>query len=515
MAFAAVVMISVAVQSNVQVYSVFFVVLALHAILRAGSGRIGWLILAGVWLGLAVGSKYAPLVFAGMLCAPYARARWGARAAPSGTEHVPSPGETLSSRVWAGGVGIVIVLAGAGLWIGMGEREWTFALLRDLYQLRPHENPFEHHLAWIDRLYRGGLAAMALAGAIAALALAVPWCRRVSAWPWARSFCARNRLWLVPCGALFLTIGVTIGLPAVANLGDFAAQIVGIAKMQSTGDNGMFPASRPAVSYIAGYLPENMGLALFFAGLVGLVYAVITRDAGAIVLIASVVPAYIALEMSRVKVNRYALELTPVWCVLAAVWLARLSTATRRVWRLAGTAAVVGVVAYSLVYTLGWAEFASPRGDVLKETARWVNTAIPPGASLGVKSTLLVNGSPELLPDAGSLARYRLVEYRDDPEYVLLPNGVYAIMTQYLDASRAGYVYTPSDWYPSAPSREDLAALARIVRGDGYVLAKEFRKRPVVLGRETRSDSLNGRTWYVEHNVGVGIRVYRRLKERG
>src|SRR4029453_14813117 len=108
-------------------------------------------------------------------------------------------------------------------------------------------------------------------------------------------------------------------------------------------------------------------------------------------------------------------------------------------------------------------------------------------------------GSPELLPGARWLEGYHLTDYRDDPEYVLLPNSAYAAMVQYLESFREGYVYRANDWFPSTPSEGDLKALSRIVRGDGYELIREFRKRPEIFGVEFASHSLGGRTWLVEH----------------
>lgn len=513
----AVAMIAVVVQGNVQVYSTFFLLLAFYHLLRGEpEAKTGYRVLAGVWLGLGVASKYVPLLFAGMLFAPYLLDRWTKEEVVAGQVVEGAAGESgkVGARVWTGGVSLVVAIAAAMVWTGTVERDWVYALLRRLYEQRPHENAFEYHLASINRLYRVGLAAVGIAGMVGALTLVVPWVRHISPWQWARLFYARNRLWVAPCAALILTIGVTLGVPAVLNLQDFARNFVFQARVGTAGDNGFFPANRPAVSYILGFIPESLGLALFIAGLIGLAYVAIRRDRRAIIVIASAIPAYVVLELSSIKVNRYALELMPLWCLLAAVWLGDLWGKSDRRWRLVGACAVLAVATYSLSYSLAWAEFSSPRGDVRKEAGRWLNTTIPSGSSLGARSGLMVSGAPELLPEAAFLTKYRLVDYADDPDYVLLPTSVYEVMRQYLEAVRDGYEYSADDWWPSAPSAKDLAVLSRIVREDGYVLMKEFRKRPTLLGLEVRSDSLRGRTWYVEHGA-VGIRIYRRPKEHG
>src|SRR5262249_39796716 len=227
-------------------------------------------------------------------------------------------------------------------------------------------------------------------------------------------------------------------------------------------------------------------------------------------LLAGALPAYAVLEWSRVKLGRYALDLVPLLSLVAALWLADLIGSSGRWWRRTGFAILAGILAYSSVYSLAWEEFFSPRASAQTRAGLWLDRTVPGGASLGVKSPLLVTGSPELLPDARFLANYRLVDYKDDPAYVLLPNSVHAIVQQYLDGVQQGYRYTAADWDVYRPSPEDLAVLARIVREEGYVLVADFRKRPEVLGFEVPSNSLTGRTWTIEHNVGSGLRVYRR-----
>jgi hypothetical protein len=514
MAFYAVTMTAVTVQGNVQVYSTFFLALAMYSVLRvSNSGETASLVMAGVWLGLGVASKYSPLFFSALLFVPYVLRRWmsgdvmdsgawlGARATNA----------RLLARVWTGTAWVVVSVTLVVLWISLMQRETVYGLLRQIYEQRSHENPFEYHLPWIDRLYRAGLVGVGLLGMTGGVALLLPWLRHVSAWEWARSFFTRNRLWVSPCAALVLTVAITVGLPAALNLNDFTRHFVHIAKGRGSGDNGFFPEHRPAPSYMGAFIPESTGLPLFIVGLVGIAYSVIRRDKTAVLLIVSAIPFYLTLESNRVKVNRYMLELFPLWCLLAAIWLGDIWQQRRKAWRLAGLAMVVGIVVSSAAYSLAWAEFNGGRHNPQAEAGEWLRATAPPGTSLGVKSALLVTGSPELLPDASALAPYRLVDYRDTPEYVLLPNGVHAIVVQYLEGIQKGYSYTANDWFPSDPTPADLAPLVRIVREEGYVLVKEFKKRPVVFGLDVGSHSLTGRTWMAEHASSVGIRIYRRV----
>jgi hypothetical protein len=519
MALYAVTMIAVVVQGNVQVYSTFFVVLALYCVFRADAeGRTEPLALAGISLGLGVASKYSPIFFSGMLLAPYLLSRSRLRGTTGLQEAMAlRKATTRRTRAWVGNVFVFTLILVIGvtlltLWFGIVERDQAYGLIRHLYDQQTHVNPFEYHLEWIDRLYRAGLSAVALIGLLASMTFAIPQLRGVSAWDSATSFYAANRLWIVPVFFLILTAAVVIGVPALLNISDFARCFVYIAKGANSGDSGMFPESWPAVSYIGGYIPENTGLPLFVAGLIGIAYTLIRRDRRAAILFAGALPAYVLLELTRVKINRYSLELSPLWCVLAAVWLGDFWQRRSRLSRLLAPPITLGIVTYSLLYALAWAEFFSPRGNVQREAGRWLNLAVPKGTSLGVESSLLVTGSPELLPDAHLLRGYHLLNYRDDPEYVLLPNGVYAVVLKYLEGLRGGYTYKPNDWFPSMPTEADLDVLSRIVQQDGYELVKEFANIPSVLGMEFGSQSLTGRTLFVEHSPASGLRVYRRMR---
>lgn len=518
MAFYAVTMSAVLVRhGNVQVYSTFFVSLAMYGVLRSGiDGRIWTCTLAGIWLGLGVASKYSPMFFIGMLLVPHILRRRSSGRVVDGSvcPGLDARKEAFLARIWVGSAWVAVGLALAMLWVGLMESEFLYGQLRQIYEQHSHENPFEYHLPWINRLYRAGLAGVGLVGMIWGLAILIPRIHNVPPWEWTRSFFVRNRFWVAPCIGFIVTIVVTMGLPAAFNLNDFTRHFVHIAKGRASGDNGFFPEHRPAPSYIGAYIPESTGVPLYAAGLLGLLYPLLRRDKRVLLLIASAIPAYLVLELSRVKVNRYAMELFPLWCLLSGIWLGDLCQQRRKAWRLAGLAVVLTIVTYSAVYSLAWAEFFNGGGDVRREAGVWLNSTVPTGTSLGAKSALLVTGSPELLPDSGFLAPYRLVDYTEEPEYVLLPNAVHGIVIQYLDGLEKGYTYTADDWFVSTPTATDLDILSRIVREEGYLFVKEFRKRPVIFGMELGSDALTGRTWNAEHSSAIGIRIYRRIAGR-
>jgi hypothetical protein len=515
MAFYSVTMIAVIVQGNPQVYSTFFLLLALYCMFVAErQGSIRLLAYAGMWLGLGISSKYSPLFFSGILFVPHLlQKRTGMRA----TDRESRPGESgatrsLVSRAWAASLWALCIVAFAMLWIGTMRKGVVYVLVRELYELEAHANPFEYHLIWIDRLYVMALITVACIGVIAAIGLMLPRLRGISTWEWARAYLTRNRLWVVPCVAMVSTAVMLIGLSAVFSASSVAAGLVYTAKAMRSGDSGMFPGNQFAVSYIAGFFPENMGLPLFVAGIVGIVYSLAKRDVRAAIIVFTALPAYILLELSRVKINRYALELMPLWCLLAAVWLGDLWRMRSLLWRFAQFSMVIAIVGYSLVYSAAWAEFFSPRNTVQEATHRWLAGNLPPGTPIGMYCDFFLRGSPELLPSASSLAVYRLSDYTENPPYILLPNSIHAIVAQYLKGTQGGYTYTANDWLPSEPpSAEELNVLSRLVREDGYVMVREFKKQPSVLGIPVGSHSLVGRTWMFEHYRGYGVRIYRRV----
>jgi hypothetical protein len=507
----AVTMIAAIVQVNVQAYSTLFLWLALYAALRASaSGGTLALTLAGVFLGLAIASKYSPVLFAGVFVAvQVVLARRGVASRSPATSDATA---AFLGRLWAGLAALAVVFAVVVLWFGLVEREATFALFRRLYDRGAHANSFDYHLPWIDRMFRLGLVATGAVGAGSMLALTLPVLARSSPFTWATWLCARCRALMIPAAAMGATLVVFLALPVAVNLKDYLSHLAFLTKSHAAGDHGMFPAVHPAVSYIAGFLPENLGVPIFVAGLFGLAYALVRRDVNFLILMAAALPAYVALELTRVKVNRFALELTPLLCLGAALWLGDLTLARRRVVRMAGVAVTAAVVVYSSLYSLAWAEFTSPRSNPQAAAGAWIQAHVPPGASLGMRSRLLIDGSPELVPDVSMLDAYRITDYTEEPAYAVIPVSVCAIVELWDDERARGHHYTPNDWYPSTPGDAELDALARILRGNGYVLEREFANRVAVAHIEVPSNSLGGRTWFAEHNAASGVRIYRRLK---
>jgi hypothetical protein len=275
----------------------------------------------------------------------------------------------------------------------------------------------------------------------------------------------------------------------------------------------MFPRGNPAPSYFFAYFPESLGLALFILGCLAILYCLFARDQKAILLLAIMLPLYIVLELSAVKVNRFALDLMPPFCILSGVLLAGLWKRKPSIFYKALSVGVFGVVfLYSAVYSLAWANFQRPEINIPAQTAEWVHEHVPPGSRIGMKGEFWLVGSPTLLPDPEMLKGYHITDYASSPDYILLPKLVYEIVKQYADLTRSGYVYRTDDWLPELPPPpvEQAVLLESISQGQ-YELVQQFEKVPSVFGITFAPRGLlGGRTWFREHAGDYGIQVYRK-----
>lgn len=93
-----------------------------------------------------------------------------------------------------------------------------------------------------------------------------------------------------------LAIVVTFVLPVASNLNNFAKYAVWTLKAYASTDGGMFPAAKPAPSYLLAYLPENFGLPGYVLALFGVVLAVARRDKKLLLLLLAALPLWVMLR---------------------------------------------------------------------------------------------------------------------------------------------------------------------------------------------------------------------------
>lgn len=514
--FYAVTMIAVHSCNNVQVYPTFFAMFAIYFFYRAlRKPSTVNLTAMGVLLGLGVASKYFPVMLFILLFlvhfvlrrdSPYGRMEGLLR-----REQRQTSG-SIASLAWSGMLYGVVLTMLVLLYVGTFHKESLMAVFKAIYEDHQHDHPFEYHLSTITRFYNAGLIAIGCVSVIAGLGIFLPTLAKLSPWEWFQRFHQRNRFWLIPSSSMIGTVIITLGIPAALNLNNYLRYTTWIAKSYTSSDSGMFPQGSPAPSYLLAFFPENLGIPLFILGCLGIMYCVYTRDEKATLLMIASLPLYIMLELSSVKVNRFALDIMPLFCLFGAILIVRIAELkSSAMSRAISCATFLIVFMYSASYSLAWVNFERNKGNALVETTGWVNTHVKPGSTIGMRANFWILGSENLLPDPEKLARYPIASMSNYPDYILLPKLVYQITKQYVELTQAGYSFKPEDWSPQLPpSPEEKMVFIDLIHQKHYQLVAEFEKTPGILGVTFPSQTLTGRTWFLEHEGPYGIQIYKK-----
>jgi hypothetical protein len=513
MSFYAVTMIAIYSSDNVQMYPTFFSMLALYFFLRSVRKQsVINLTLMGVFLGLGVASKYFPIMLVLMLFMVYFLQHvWKAQ----GDRIERSLATRLDQRLvfaWNCLLYTILIAAITICGVAVFYKGIVFAEFKFLYDGHPHDHPFEYHLSTLNRIYHISTLGVGLLASLVALGLYIPHRQGISAWAWFQQFSRRQQLWLIPFVSMSLTLVVAIGIPAVLNLNNYLKYTTWIAKGYGSADGGFFPAGNPAPSYLLSYFPESLGIPLFGLSCLGIAYCLFARDKKAILLLLIALPLYMALELSSVKVNRFAMDLMPLLCLFSAILIVQFSKPSHAVIiRTISVLIFICVLSYSSLYSLAWANLQSSLRSVPSETADWIKVHISPGSRLGMKADLWLAGSPGLLPDPATLTEFQITQYTEYPDFIILPKTLYEIMRQYADLTRSGYIYRPEDWSPFPPPMPDeVAVLVDLIDEQQYELVKEFEQKPSIFGIAFGPQSLTGRTWLLEHTGPYGMRFYKK-----
>ena len=512
----AVTMVAVASCNNLQVFSTFFALLAIYFFYRSiGNPFTLRLSLMGIFLGLAVGAKYFPLLLASMLFfIPFAAQRHSSVGEPGAARRKvrEQSWHPIVSVAWAGTLYVLFLVTVSIMYFGIFHRESAMGLFKMVYDSYPRDHPFEYHLHTINKLYQIGLLATGVIALVSALGIALPMIAKLSPWEWCKGFCRRNRLWVIPVLSFAVTLLITLGIPVGANLNNYLRFTTWLARDYASTDGGMFPRGNPAPSYFFSYFPESLGILLFMLGCFAILYCVYVRDQKAILLLAMMLPLYVTLEFASVKVNRFALDLMPPFCILSGILLAGLWKRKPTIFYKALSLGLFGVVfLYSAAYSLAWANFQRPEMNIPAQTAEWVSEHVPPGSRVGMKGEFWLAGSPNFLPDPQTLKGYQITDYASSPDYILLPKLIYEIVKQYADLSESGYVYRTDDWFPQLPPPPaERAVLLLSISQKQYQLVQEFEKVPSIFGITFGPQGFGRRTWFREHAGAYGIQIYRK-----
>jgi hypothetical protein len=507
----AVSMIAIDCANTVQAYATFFSMLALYMFYRSlRTPSVSNLAFMGICLGLGVASKYFPLMLSGMLVLlslQYVSSRDERATQISGSSGNREKANLVCNAI----VWTMLVISLITLCFGLLYREVVVSTFQSIYDAHPHDHPFQYHLPLIKRLYMYGLLTVGSAGAILGVLLYLSYRSGMSLWAWISELYHIHWRWLVPCFAMIITTVLMVGIPAGLNLNNYLKYTVYITKSYGSADSGFFPAGSPAPSYLLSYFPENLGLPLFLLSCIGIAYCLYARDRKGILLFVIGMPLYMALEFSAVKVNRFALDLMPILCLFAGVFVVALSRHSLLIIRALALVTFLFVFCYSAVYSLAWAKFERLQQSVPGEAAGWIKANIATGTRIGMNAELWLSGSPHLLPDPHMLDNYEIAKYTAYPEIIVLPKGVYEIVRQYAKLTQSGYVYQAEDWSPHRPpALDEMAVFLDLVNEDSYELIKEIEEKPSFGKLTFDAEALTGKTWFREHAGPYGIRIYRK-----
>jgi len=144
--------------------------------------------------------------------------------------------------------------------------------------------------------------------------------------------------------------------------------------------------------------------------------------AAPVILIGFVVVFFAASGRSNLPYPNYFVPIVPPLAIMGGVLAARAIEWTRKIWKGSVVAIVVGVWAYTALFTLSY-DIVMARKDVRVRAARWINENLPAKATIGLVEYPVVYRAP---PFNGE--RFRAVVLgegdRPDelPDYVLLTN---------------------------------------------------------------------------------------------
>jgi hypothetical protein len=511
--FYAVTMIAVYSSDNVQMYPTFFSMLALCFFFRSVQKQTpSNLILMGVFLGLGVASKYFPIMLILMLFMVYfvAHGRKDNReCVQDGEKYISNTGTAVA---WKGMLYTILIVTMGVCYVSLFHKEMVLTEFQSIYDSYPHDHQFGHHLPIINRFYHMGIIGIGAVFGVVLLGLVVPYRHGVEPWAWFQQFSKYHRLWLIPLTAMVVTLVAAIGIPAALNLNNYLKYTTWIAKGYGSADGGFFPAGKPAPSYLLSYFPESLGIPLFILSCLGIIYCLYARDRKSIFVLLIALPLYAVLELSAVKVNRFAMDLMPLFCIFAAILIVRLMKfQNARIVRTLSVLIFIFVLSYSSLYSLAWANLQGSLRVIPLETAEWINRNVPLGSQLGMKADLWIAGSPTLLPDPATLTGFEITDYTKYPDYIVLPKSLHEIIRQYAELTRSGHTYRPADWSPfEPPSQAESTVLVDLIYEQQYELVKEFEQRPSIFGITFGPQFLSGRTWLLEHTGSYGIRVYKK-----
>ena len=265
--------------------------------------------------------------------------------------------------------------------------------------------------------------------------------------------------------------------------------------------------------YLWVLLKWGMGFPIALLAVFGILRAIVSLKSRTgefstleVLLLAFVVPYLLFIGVHKVKFARHLLILYPALTVLAAIALARLSSAENSkrdaIFEKWGECLIVGVVVlYSFIYTAAFASVMLVR-PTRTAASEWISAHIPPAEAIAGAPVVLFDW---LLPDVD------LEVGAQEAEWVLILVPDLEVFRKYQEHP---HHYQSEDWYPldEIELEETLAFYTQILaQENSYGLHKTFRCTPEFLGIQI-SDS--GAPFPMRALAHPEILLYRRPPEK-
>jgi len=230
---------------------------------------------------------------------------------------------------------------------------------------------------------------------------------------------------------------------------------------------GIHPAPVLPPSYTLSVIPLDVGLGIYLLSVLGLVLILLKHRQYLIFLLIPL-PFWLFLEALNYKPARFALHLLPFLVLLAAVPIV-LACQKKGRWRWTALAVFAIVAGYSFMYSAAFVQCLDKTRDPRLKMQQWVqHRASEPIALIGFDAKSYRIG----------LCRYdRSIGFSGEPlgssdyRYLIVPEILNDVLSQWLSLSKQGYRYTEDDWWPMHPPQPEMMRLTLELQK-----AKHFRR---------------------------------------
>ncbi len=272
---------------------------------------------------------------------------------------------------------------------------------------------------------------------------------------------------------------------------------------------GTFPPPASVPSYLVNVCLTALGVPLYFCSLSGMVLAGFTRDRKILILLITVLPFWLFLEIIHYHQLRFSVTLLPFLCLLAAYFIDFLMKANLKYARALAGSALVLTLLYSATYTYAFIHVLEVERDPRFVITRWMEeNAVDEETVAVLGHDITTNSLGFIRYDGMDRLSGRAYSKPGYPRFIFLPSGSSEILDQYLELTANGYTYSQEDWWPIAPpSEETIRLFENLSEKDNYEIVRVFRNKPQFNGIQFDTERLKFDTFRI---TDLEILVYER-----